>query len=238
MHIDTVTIRPEQFPVRDAYPFSIPALTATREIRIDAPVTFFMGENGTGKSTLLQAIARRCGMHIWGGAERARYRPSPHEEALHHYISVRWTAGRVPGSFFSADIFRNFAQNLDEWASMDPGVLQYFGGASLLTQSHGESLMSFFRSRYAVAGLYLLDEPETALSPRRCIELLTLLRDMGRKGHAQFIVASHSPLLLACPGATIYSFDRAPVKRCAYEETDYFRVYREFLNNREAFTAG
>ncbi len=238
MHIDTVTIRPEQFPVPDAYPFSIPALAGTHEIRMDAPVTFFMGENGTGKSTLLQAIARRCHMHIWDGAERGRYRLNPYEEDLHHYISVRWTAGRVPGSFFSADIFRNFAQNLDEWASMDPGVLQYFGGASLLTQSHGESLMSFFRSRYAIAGLYLLDEPETALSPRRCIELLRLLRDLGRKGHAQFIVASHSPLLLACPGATIYSFDRAPVERCAYEATDYFRVYREFLNNRAAYVAG
>jgi predicted ATPase len=196
-----------------------------------------MGENGTGKSTLLQAIAKRCNMHIWSGAERARYRYNLHEEDLYKYISVRWTAGSVPGSFFSADIFRNFAQNLDEWASMDPGVLEYFGGASLLTQSHGESLMSFFRSRYAIEGLYLLDEPETALSPRRCIELLSIFRDMGRKGHAQFIVATHSPLLLACPGATIYSFDSAPVRRCAYEETDYFRVYREFLNNRDPFTA-
>jgi predicted ATPase len=236
MHIDTVSIHPDRFPVRDAYPFSVPALAETREIPIDSPVTFFMGENGSGKSTLLQAIARRCNMHIWGGPERARHRYNRHEEDLYRYISVRWTAGSVPGSFFSADIFRNFAQNLDEWASMDPGVLEYFGGASLLTQSHGESLMSFFRSRYAIKGLYLLDEPETALSPRRCIELLAILRDMGRRGHAQFIVATHSPLLLACPGATIYCFDRAPIQRCTYEETDYFKVYREFLNDRKPFT--
>jgi predicted ATPase len=238
MHIDTVAIRADQFPVPDTYPFNIPALAETREILFNSPVTFFMGENGSGKSTLLQAIARRCNMHIWGGAERGRYRRNPYEEDLYKHIRVRWTAGSVPGSFFSADIFRNFSQILDEWASMDPGVLEYFGGASLLTQSHGESLMTFFRSRYAIRGLYLLDEPETALSPRRCIELLSIFRDMGRRGHAQFIVASHSPLLLACPGATIYSFDHAPVQRCAYEDSDYFKVYQAFLNNRDAFTAG
>jgi len=121
---------------------------------------------------------------------------------------------------------------LEEWATTDPGQLELFGGKSLVTQSHGQSLMSFFRSRYKLEGLYLLDEPETALSPSSQLELLQLLSKNAKAGHAQFIVATHSPILLACEEATIYSFDKMPVSTVKYEDTEHFRVYRDFLNHR------
>ena len=143
----------------------------------------------------------------------------------------------MPGSFFASDIFRNFARNLDEWASMDPDMLSYFGGKSLMSQSHGQSLMSLFKARYKIKGLYLLDEPETALSPKSQLELLSVLNRMSTQGHAQFIIATHSPILLACPGAVILSFDDYPIKTIEYEETAYYKLYKAFLDDRDRILA-
>jgi predicted ATPase len=180
---------------------------------------------------VLQALARRCRIHIWSGMERTRSVINPFEDQLFLYLEVEWTDGAVPGSFFSSQIFQNFAQLLDEWDACNPGQIDYFGGKSLLTQSHGQSLMSFFKARYKIKGLYLLDEPETALSPKSQLGLLRLLREMSGMGHAQFIIATHSPILLACPGAVIYSFDRTPVEAIDYEDTDHYRVYKSFMEN-------
>ena len=141
----------------------------------------------------------------------------------------------MPGSYFSSQIFQDFARYLDEWAHADPGMLEYFGGDSLLTQSHGQSLISFFSSRYKIKGLYFLDEPETALSPRSQIKLLKLLKEMSTDGHAQFIITSHSPILLAFPGAVIYDFDTVPIKPIDYADTEYYQIYREFMNNKDAY---
>ena len=168
----------------------------------------------------------------------SRYQVNRYEASLHRYIKINWTKGKVPGSFFGAQIFKDFASILDEWASSDPGLLELFGGKSLITQSHGQSLMSFFRSRYKLEGLYLLDEPETALSPSTQLELLQLLSENAKGGHAQFIVVTHSPILLACEEATIYSFDKMPVTSVEYEDTEHFRVYRDFLNHREKYLVG
>ena len=232
MHIRSVTLRNADFPTAERYPFSLPVLRETPRVPFDAPVSFLVGEHGTGKSTLLEALARRCGIHIWRDETRTRYENNPFEERLHEFISVEWTNGHVPGSFFSAGIFNHFVQVLDEWAAADPGQLRYFGGHSLVTQSHGQSLMSFFKARYQLRGLYLLDEPETALSPRTQLELLDLLTREAQDGHAQFIIATHSPILMACPGAEIHSFDRAPIQRVEYKDTDHYRVYREFMLGR------
>ena len=139
--------------------------------------------------------------------------------------------GYCSGLFFSSQIFRNFAQLVDEWEADNPGQIDYFGGKSLIDPSHGQSIMSFFKSRYKIKGLYLLDEPETALSPKSQLEFLKLLREMGALGHAQFIVATHSPILLACPGSVIYSFDHAPMKTIQYEDTEYYRIYKTFMEN-------
>ena len=116
-----------------------------------------------------------------------------------------------------------------------PEYLEYFGGESLITKSHGQSLMSLFRNRYKIKGLYFLDEPETALSPKSQLELLTILSDMSKAGHAQFIIATHSPILLACPGADIYSFDQKPVKRIRYEETEHYQIYKDFMQNQDPY---
>ena len=235
MHLNSVKFHPEKYPTKEIYPFSLPIFHQTKSIVFDAPVTLFVGENGAGKSTLLEAIALACGIHIWRQTERSRPQHNPYENQLCKYIAAEWQGGRVPGSFFSSKIFQYFAELLDEWAAADAGQLDYFGGKSLTAQSHGQSLMSFFHSRYQVKGIYLLDEPETALSPQSQLQLLSLLQEMAQMGHAQFIIATHSPILLACPQARLYSFDSAAVQTTIYEETQHYRLYKEFLENRNFF---
>ncbi len=235
MHLKCVTLDPDRYPVRDTYPFNLAAFQRTQGLRFETPVTLFTGENGTGKSTLLEAIARRCGIHIWQNVEGRRIKRNLYEKRFCEYISVEWTDGHVPGSFFGSSVFRDFARIIEEWAAADPGQLDFLGGRSLLTQSHGQSVMSFFRARYAIRGLYLMDEPETALSPRSQLELLEVLSTVSRAGNAQFIMATHSPILLACPEAVIYSFDRIPIAPVKYEDTENYRLYRNFLENREKY---
>jgi predicted ATPase len=238
MHLTSIRIDSQRFPDRSSYPFNLALLQNTPELSLTTPVTFFAGENGSGKSTLLRALARKCSINIWGGNDRQRVAAGRYEDSLHHMLEVTWRNGTVPGSFFSSQVFQNFARMLDEWAVTDPGLLQYFGGQSLMNLSHGQSLMAFFRSRYRIRGLYLLDEPETALSPASQLDLLRLLIEAGQKGRAQFVIATHSPILLACPGAEILNFDGEHIAPIGYEDTAYYRVYRDFLLDRERFLAG
>jgi len=235
IHLSQITLATERYPTREYYPFSLPLIQQTGEVPFPTPITFFVGENGTGKSTLLEAITHACGIHIWGERPTGRITHNPYEHALQHFVRPQWTDGIVPGSFFAGQLFEHFAELLDRIAENDPGLLDYFGGKSLVTQSHGESLMSFFASRYRIKGLYLLDEPETALSPRRQVELARLLTAMAAAGHAQFIVATHSPILLACPGATIYSFDGPALSTLPYEQTGHYQLYKNFLDSPESF---
>ena len=238
MHLEKVTLLYDKYPTKEHYPFKLEIFRKTESIEIKNPVTFFMGENGTGKSTLLEAISHRCRIHIWENSVGPRFDSNPYENRLCDFIQVEWKDGPVPGSFFSGEMFRDFSRLLDVWSIKDPGMLEYFGGRSLLSQSHGQSLMSYFRNRYKIKGLYLLDEPETALSPKSQLELLLLLNEMGRSGHAQFIIASHSPILLACPGAHILSFDEVPVKQVEYESTELFKIYSSFMKDRSRFLRG
>jgi predicted ATPase len=196
MHLTGVTLHPERYPQTERYPFGLPLLRSTREIPLARPVTAFVGENGTGKSTLLRAIARRAGIHIWQYEGGRRVEHNPFEERLAEFVDVQWSDGPTPGSYFASDLFHDFAELLDEWAATDPGLLRHFGGHSLLTLSHGQSLMAYFGARYQKRGLYFLDEPETALSPRRQLELVRLIEEMAALGHAQFLVATHSPALV------------------------------------------
>lgn len=235
MHLKNITLFPEKYPTKDHYPFNQAIFQKTSSIEFRTPVTFFVGENGTGKSTLLTAICKKCNIPIWQGLGGTRYKPNPYEKVLYLFMTVKWTNGSVPGSFFSSATFKDFARYLDEGATVNPEIFKYFGGESLITQSHGQSLMSLFRGRYKIKGLYFLDEPETALSPKSQLELLTILNDMSIAGHAQFIIATHSPILLACPGADIYSFDQMPVKRVTYEETEHYKIYKDFMQNQDPY---
>jgi len=232
MHLKKITLFPEKYPSKDCYPFNLPNLNMTKVIAFDNAITFFVGENGTGKSTLLRAIAHKCGIHIWEPEEGRRVQFNQYEHELYRSISVEWTNGVVPGSFFSSAIFEYFAGILDEWAFVSPKTLDYFGGKSLMAQSHGQCHMSYFESRYKLKGLYLLDEPENALSPKTQLQFLRLLKEMAEQGHAQFVIATHSPLLLAAPNSGIYSFDCSPVQQIGYEDTNHYQIYREFLNDR------
>jgi predicted ATPase len=235
MHLKSIQLHADRYPTSVEYPFNLELFRNTGEVHFNTPITFFIGENGSGKSTLLEAISRKCRIHIWGESSCRRAKYNPHEKTLHHYLTVHWKDGVVPGSYFGSQIFHRFAELLETWSIGDPGVLDYFGGTSLVTQSHGQSLMSFFQNRFGIKGLYLLDEPETALSPKTQLLFLKLLNETSRAGLAQFVIATHSPILLALPGAEIYSFNEPELKKVRYEETDYFRIYREFLLNREGF---
>ncbi|MGD8353977.1 MAG: AAA family ATPase [Pseudomonadota bacterium] len=234
-HLQEIKLLFHKYPSEERYPFDLPLLKVTRTLAFPSPITLFAGENGSGKSTLLRALARSCGIHIWEMEQRRRLCRSPHEENLHNYLSLTWSNGSVPGSYFSSEIFRDFAAALDEFAVSDPGMLRYFGGRSLVNQSHGESLLSYFGSRYLIKGLYLLDEPETALSPASQVKLIKIIAEAAARGDAQFIIASHSPILLACPGATIYNFDVAPPRVVQYEDTEYYKVYKDFMEDRGKF---
>lgn len=239
MHINKVTFNPEQYPDTTQYPFNLTFLREVPSITFDSPVTFFVGENGAGKTTVLKAACLRCGIHIWQNEQGKRPKHSPYEDELYRFIDVHWRDGRVPGSYFSSQIFHDFTGFLDEWAAATPAILDYFGGSSLVTRSHGQSLMAYFRSRYAIKGLYFLDEPEAALSPMNQLRFLDVLLENIIDGHAQFIIATQSPILLACPGASILRFDGETVRPVAYEDTEHFKIYRDFLNNPQAyFNAG
>jgi predicted ATPase len=232
IHLKSVTLNPQSYPTREHYPYNLSVLQQTPRLTFAAPVTLFVGENGTGKSTLLRALAKACGIHIWKPHENYRLVANAHEHALGEHLQVEWAAAPVPGSFFSADNARFFAHLLEEWACTDPGQLAYFGGQSLVTRSHGQSSMTLFRTRYRIPGLYFMDEPEAALSPRSQIELLQIIAETSANGPAQFIISTHSPLLLACPGAAIYSFDRCPIAPIAYEQTAHYQIYKGFLTDR------
>ena len=230
--IKRVTFHHEKYPSGSHYPFRLPIFRQTQQLLFECPVTFFVGENGTGKSTLLEALALASDIHIWRRNDSVRYQVNRYEKQLYKYISLEWSNGRVPGSFFGSEIFNDYRKMVDCWASADPGQLDYVGGKSLVTQSHGQSMMAYFRSRYKIKGIYFLDEPETALSPRSQLDLIEILRENAKAGHAQFFIATHSPILMAYENAKIYSFDCSPVSEITYKETDHYQIYKRFLAER------
>ncbi len=235
MYITSVQVNSENYPTTRYYPFNIPVLQKEPELTFRRPVVFFVGENGSGKSTLLEAITRKCGIHMWDRPRRHLAHRNPHETRLAEYISVTWANGSAPGSLFRAETFRDLTDFLDDVALCDPGRLKYHGGRILNTLSHGEAILSYFGGRFQVRGLYLLDEPEAALSPASQVKFLKLLQRLEAQGQTQFIIATHSPILLAHPGAQIFSFDPPRIEEVSYEETAHYRLYKQFLTDRSAF---
>jgi len=238
MHLIKVRIHSNSYPTDRIYPFNIPILRETPELMFRKPVAFFVGENGSGKSTLLEAITRQCGINLWDKPRRHLAHSNPYETKLADYITVTWSDGRVPGSLFRAETFYGFADFLDDVALCDPGRLKYHGGKLLNLLSHGEGILSYFSGRYHIKGLYLLDEPESALSPSSQVAFLKLLQQLEADGHAQFIMATHSPILLAYPGAQIFSFDSPHIEEVEYEDTAHYKLYKQFFTDRAVFLEG
>lgn len=227
-----IELQHELIPSYDDYPFSIPAIKNLKELHFDKQVTFFVGENGSGKSTLLEAIAYQCEFNTAGGGRNNYFDLPQSESALGEYIRLAWLPKVTKGFFLRAESFYNFASHIDEI-----GIYDAYGGRSLHQQSHGESFLSLFTNRFKGKdrAIYLLDEPEAALSPQRQLSFLKLLHDLTSSGNSQFIIATHSPILLGYPNATIYSFDNDQIQEIDYEMTDHYQITKYFLQNREKF---
>ncbi|MNB76669.1 recombination protein F [compost metagenome] len=210
------------------YPFSIPALKNLERLEFKNNVTFLVGENGSGKSTLLEAVAYQCGFNTAGGGRNNTYEVDASHSALGEHIRLSWLPKITNGFFLRAETFYHFASHLDTM----PESLRYYGGQSLHKQSHGEAFLSLFTNRFGKKAIYLLDEPEAALSPARQLSLLRIIKDLEKE--VQFIIATHSPILLGYPGAQILNFDSHPAGEIRYEETMHYIITRQFLENRNA----
>jgi len=222
----------ENIPSRKVYPFSMPAFKGLDNIEFKNTVTFFVGENGSGKSTLMEAIAYKCDFNTAGGGRNNYYEVPSSESALGDFIRLAWSPKVTNGFFLRAESFYNFASHID---SLGPEAYLAYGGKSLHEQSHGESFLSIFSNRFGKKGIYLLDEPEAALSPTRQLALLRIIRELDQEGQSQFIIATHSPIILAYPGAQILDFDTSPVSETTYEETSHYQITKGFMDNRDLY---
>jgi predicted ATPase len=157
--------------------------------------------------------------------------------ALSGYLDVTLARGSVRGGVFSAESFREWAEFIDDVTEVDPGQARYHGGQKLTLRSRGEGLLAYFRGRYQIPGLYFLDEPEAALSPASQLELLRLLSEYRRRGHAQFIIATHSPVIMAVKGAQVFALGDGPIEETSYEQTSHYRLYRDFMAHPERFVS-
>lgn len=219
----------------DAYFADLPPvrqLAAGAALRFDRPVTFLVGENGAGKSTLLEAIAVCCGLNPEGGSRNIRFSTEETHAALGAYLTPVRRAFFQDGFFLRAESLYNVATYLDRLNEDDPRALEPYGGRSLHRQSHGESFLALVQHRFGGRGLYLLDEPEAALSPSRQLTLLCELRRLAEAG-AQCIIATHSPILMALPGARLYRLDEAGFTAADYRDTEHYRLTRQFLEDPE-----
>lgn len=222
---------------KQSYLYDIPALHFPETISLDHNVTFFVGENGSGKSTFLEAIAVNYGFNPEGGSKNYNFSTYDSHSELHHAIRLTKGITKPRGSYFlRAESFYNVASKAEDYRDNEPAEIYYerYGGKSLHQHSHGESFLALIQNFFVPKGIYLLDEPEAALSPQRQLSLLLHINQLAQDG-TQFIIASHSPILLGIPDAQILSFDNGPIHPCEYQETESYQVTEMFINNRDYF---
>lgn len=237
-YISTVFLKKE-LPA-DSYLLGLPVIKYLKDTgRIDFThdVTFFIGENGSGKSTLLEAIAVACGFNAEGGTKNFNFATQQTHSQLCDYLTIAKTSHAKDGFFFRAESFYNVATNIDELdcaSSSAPQLIDSYGGTSLHQQSHGESFLALIQNRFTGKGLYILDEPEAALSPSK---ILTLIAEISMlvKCDSQFIIATHSPMLMAFPGAQIYQMTSDGIIPAEYQQTEHYQLTKQFLNNPDQF---
>jgi predicted ATPase len=233
-YVSRISLQRDKVESFDRYPFCLPAVRALEQIDLHPKVTFFVGENGSGKSTLLEALAVSLGFNAEGGSKNFRFGTRQSHSELHEYLRVAKGIRRPSDGFFlRAESFFNVAteiERLDEDGG--PGLIGAYGGRSLHEQSHGESFLALIAERFRGKGLYILDEPEAALSPQRQLVVLSRIHDLIGLD-SQFVIATHSPILMAYPDAWIYQCGQDGISRVAYEETEHFQVTRDFLANPE-----
>jgi predicted ATPase len=215
------------------YPWSLPIVAGLRDagqLTLEAGVTFLVGDNGSGKSTLVEAIAVASGLNPEGGSRNFRFATETTESALGDYLRVTRNPGRERTSFFlRAESFYNVASEIDRLAVGDSRMYRSYGGRSLHTRSHGESFLDLLSHRFGPAGFYVMDEPEAALSPRGIMAAMRLVHELSEAG-SQFLIATHSPILMALPGATILQIDGGRIECVAYDEVEAVQITRGFLD--------
>lgn len=219
------------------HPFSLPIIKNLTTINFPTQVTFVVGENGSGKSTILEAIAMHVGFGAEGGSRNINFSTSEerHVAGARNFadqLTLSWRMKPRDGYFFRAESFFNVANYLD---CLGGAALAPYGGKSLHMQSHGESFLAFFSNRVGKGGFFIFDEPEAALSPQRQLSLLAIMHEICKHQRSQFIIATHSPILLAYPDATIYSCDGDELKTVAYKETEHYLITKQFLDNPDSY---
>lgn len=229
-YIKSVELLRAKVPSLLEYPFCVPAISTLNVMKMHPKVTFIIGENGSGKSTLLEAIALGYGFNAEGGSKHFKFQTSATHSILHQYIRlIKGARMARDGFFLRSESFYNVATNVDEIDTVDGKMLPNYGGKSLHSQSHGESFMALIMKRFGGKGLYILDEPESGLSPSRQLALISRIDELV-KNDSQFIIATHSPIIMAYPNAVIYNADDA-FNEIAYTDTEHYRTTRNFLNN-------
>ncbi len=260
IHLKSIILRNDS-ERPDRFPFNLPMLDAFSELELTEPVTVFVGENGSGKSTLIETIAAGIGSVTVGGESIQKDKTLSHARALSDHFRFEWTKRTRKGFFLRAEDFFQFAkkvkQEQEEYDDMAREFEGKFSGYGLMLargaalgqkhaleeryegnpdeRSHGESFLQLFQSRLVPGGLYLLDEPEAPLSPQRQLTLLSLVKEMAEEQDAQFIIVTHSPILMAVPGADIISFDTRPLSRIPFDDIEHVNLMRDFLQAPESF---
>lgn len=234
-YVRSLTLKRNLVPSFQRYPFNLPSLKTLNELTFHPKVTFFIGENGMGKSTLLEAVAVALGFNPEGGSLNFNFSTFDSHSELGNYLKViKGIEKPRDGFFLRAESFYNVASNIEELdqGAGGPKVIDSFGGQSLHEQSHGEAFFATFIHRFRGNGLYILDEPEAALSPLRQMSLLTRIHDLVNE-NSQLIIATHSPIIMAYPNATIYEFSEHGIHQKKLEETNHYTIMEQFFNDRQ-----
>lgn len=208
-------------------------LSENQKLSLSSDITFFVGENGTGKSTLLEAIAVAYGFNAEGGSKNFNFSTNATHSELYKHLTLSKKSHAKDGFFLRAESLYNVATNIDNMdkeISFDPKVIESYGGVSLHNQSHGESFLSIVQNRFFGNGIYILDEPEAALSPMKLLTLIAQI-DILLKNNSQFIIATHSPILMAFPDADIFEFDNGGIKKTTYKDTEHYNITKQFFDD-------